>query len=289
MEQTKRGGILFNVFIIFIIQAGCAQAMAHGTVGNRMADVNHALEHDPEDARLYMERGRIHQEKQRWDEALADYGRAQLLDKNLHEVVYWTGMLWFERLEYPVAEQLLQKYVSLSDSPRGHTALGELYAQTGKPEMSAHHYDIAIKLDSTPSPGLYLQRARALMQAHPLSPSIGHLNGIVAGIDEGIARHGELATYLELLIELYDRNGEYRRALDTIARLPASLQTTPAWQLSKADLLFKSGDNKSATASYLAAIRAVEQLPEHRRNVKANVVVKQEARFALDRLESKLR
>jgi hypothetical protein len=124
------------------------------------------------------------------------------------------------------------------------------------------------------------------MQAHPLSPSAAHLNGIVAGVDEGIARHGELITYLELLIELYDRNGEYRRALDTVGRLPAGLQTTPAWQLSKADLLFKSGDNKSATASYLAAIEAVEQLPQHRRNVKANAAVKQEASLALERLES---
>lgn len=286
MKQLNFGSILLNVLAILVLLTMWAQAFAHGTVGNRMADVNHALEHDPDDARLYMERGRIHQEKQRWSEALADYDRARQLDKNLHEAVYWTGLLWFERLEYPVAEQLLQKYVSLTDSPQGHTALGELYMQTDKPELSAQHYDKAIKLDITPPPGLYLKRARALMQAQPVAPSAKYLKDIVTGIDEGIDRHGELATYLELLIELYDRNGDYRQALDTVARLPSSLRQSPAWQLRKAELQLKAGDKKSATTTYLEVIDAVERLPEHRRNVKANIEVKQEAQLALTKLES---
>lgn len=277
----------FDKLAFLVLLALCLDALAHGTVGNRMADVNHALEHSPNDAKLYLERGRIHQEKKRWEEALADYERARQLDKDLHAAVYWTGMLWFERQEYRAAEQLLQKYAGLSDSPQGHSALGELYMQTDKPEISAQHYDKAIKLDTDPPPGLYLMRARALMQAQPVASSAAYLNGIVAGIGEGIARHGELATYLELLIELYDRNGDYRRALDTVARLPESLRQAPAWQLSKAGLLIKAGDRKSAVTAYHDAIAAVERLPEHRRNVKANADVRQEAQVALERLESR--
>lgn len=281
------GMVLFYVLGILALMAVYVQASAHGTVGNRMDDVNHALEHDPRDAKLYLKRGRIHQEKQAWDRALADYERALQLDRKLHEVVYWQGMLHFERAEYEAAEQLFRKYTKFSDSPQGHIALGELYLQTARPEPAARHFGKAVRLDVNPAPVLYLKRARALRQARTAPLPAGYLNDIVAGIDEGIARHGELATYLEFLVELYEANGDYPRALATIERLPAKLRSTPAWRLSRAELLLKAGDRASAGAAYRAAIAAVEQLPEHRRNVKANAGVKQQAQLALHRLESK--
>lgn len=285
IKNILPGAILFYGLGMLALLAVCMQAAAHGTVGNRMDDVNHALEHDAHDAKLYLKRGRIHQEKQAWDRALADYERAQRLDQNLYEVGYWTGMLYFERQEYETAEQHFKRYIKLSDSPQGHIALGELYLQTGKPEQSARHYDKAIALDVNPAPVLYLKRARALQQARPAPLTAGYLNTVVTGIDEGIARHGGLATYLEFLVGLYEANGDCRRALDTIARLPESLRSSPAWQFTRAGLLLKSGDREAAGAAYQAAIAAVEQLPEHRRNVKANTAVKQQAQLALHRLD----
>lgn len=287
MKRLNFERILFHVFAIVALFAVCTQVMAHGTVGNRMDDVNHALEHSPNDAKLFLKRGRIHQEKKSWDKAMADYQRARQLDKDLHEVAYWTGMLYFEQRDYVTAERHLREYIKLSDSPLGHTALGELYLQAGKPKMSAIHYDKAVKLDINPPPGLYLKRARSLMLSHAVPLPGELLHSIVSGVDQGIARHGELVTYLELLIDLYGKNGDYRRALDTITRLPGNLQTAPVWRLSKADLLLKAGDKESAMTAYFAAIEAVEQLPAHRRNVKANAEVEQEARLALNRLEEK--
>jgi tetratricopeptide (TPR) repeat protein len=289
LQEAKKilsGTVLFHVLGMLALMAVCVQTAAHGTVGNRMDDVNHALEHDPKDAKLYLKRGRIHQEKQAWDKALADYERALQLDRKLHEVVYWKGMLHFERAEYGIAEQQFKKYIGLSDSPQGHIALGELYLQTARPELSARHYDQSVRLDVNPAPVLYLKRARALQQAQPAPLSAGYLNAIVAGIDEGIARHGELATYLEFLVGLYEANGDYARALATIERLHGKLRSTPAWQLVRAELLLKAGDKESAAAAYQAAITAVEQLPDHRSNVKANAEVKQQAQLALHRLES---
>lgn len=284
MKRPNFEEILINIFAVVALCMFCAQAMAHGTVGNRMDDVNHALEHSPNDARLFLKRGRIHQEKRSWAKAMADYERARQLDKDLHEVVYWTGMLYFEQQDHATAERHLWEYIKLSDSPLGHTALGELYLQTGKFKMSALHYDKAIKLDVNPPPGLFLKRARSLMRANTVPLPAELLHSVVAGIDQGIARHGEMVTYLELLVDLYDRNGDYRRAVDTIGRLPESLQTAPTWQLRKADLLLKAGDEKLAATVYLKTIEAVEQLPEYRRNVKANAKVEQQARLALDRL-----
>lgn len=285
MKQPDFRQALFDTFAIVALFILSTQAMAHGTAASRLENVNHALEHHPGDAGLFLKRGRIYQEEKLWDKAMADYEQARQLDKNLQELDYWTGTLYLERRDYPAAERYLQEYIKLSGSPLGHGALAELYAQTGRFKMSALHYDKAIKLDDNPPPGLYLKRARVLMRIHasPMLPEL--LNSIVTGIDQGIARHGELVTYLELLIELYEDNGDYRRALDTFARLPESLQATPAWRLTRADLLLKAGDENAAALEYAAAIEAVERLPEHRRNVNANAEVKQRAVLALNRLE----
>lgn len=285
MKQPDFRQIPFDTFAIVALFILCTQAMAHGTAGSRLENVNHALEHRPGDAGLFLKRGRIYQEEKLWDKAMADYKQARQLDKNLHEVDYWTGMLYFEQRDYAVAERYLREYIKLSDSPLGQSALGDLYAQTGSFRMSAIHYDKAIKLDANPPPGLYLKRARVLMKAHapPIPPEL--LNSIVTGIDRGIARHGELVAYLQLLIELYENNGDYRRALDTFARLPENIQAAPTWQLTRADLLLKAGDKNAAALGYAAAIEAVKRLPEHRRNVNANMEVKQRAVLALNLLE----
>jgi predicted Zn-dependent protease len=158
--------------------------------------------------------------------------------------------------------------------------------QTGRPAIAAVHYDKSIVLDVNPTPGLYLKRARALMQARPAPLPPQELDGIVAGIDRGIARHGELVTYLELLIELYAANGGHRRALDTIARLPERVRTTPVWQMRRAELLLQAGEKESAAVAYHAVIEAVEQLPPYRRDVKANTDARQQAQLALQRLDS---
>lgn len=275
----------FNIIFIFVLFSSIKPAMPHGTADSRMDEVNHALQHHPKSARLYLKRGRIHQERQNTDKAMADYQHARQLDKNLHETIYWIGMLNLEEQNYSSAEKHLQEYIHLSNSPLGHISLADLYKLTGKYALASKHYDTAIQLDDNPPPSLFLDRAETLAQTHPLPLPVKLIGTVVSGIQQGMARHGELATYLEFLIHMYQNNGDYHHALSTITRLPKNLRATPLWQFKKADLLLKNGDKKLAEEAYHAAIDSVEKLPEHRRNVKAVSDVYQKAQLALNRLQ----
>lgn len=267
------GYLLLSIITFFYT----SMALAHGTIGSRLDNLEHQLEESPNDAHLYLARGRLYQERHNQAAALLDYQRAENIDPRLYAVQYWRGLLYLEHGFLDDALTTLNQYVQLTDAAKGYAALAKVYWQQHAFRLSANAWDKAIAKDGNASPAMYHQRAQALMQLQALPYSKSLLAEIVAGIEAGIVKQGPLSSYLTLLVDVFSRNHHYQAALVTLERLPTNLLTSPQWKVKKAEMLALMGHKDEALKAYEETLVTLDSLPIHKQTLNINLKIKQQA------------
>ncbi|MCL1126241.1 tetratricopeptide repeat protein [Shewanella surugensis] len=257
--------------------------LAHGTSGSRLDNLEHQLAITPNDATLYLARGRLYQERHNMKAALMDYRQAVKIDPDLHAVKYWQGLLYLEQGGYDDAVKTLSQYVTLTDSSKGYAALAKVYWQQNAFRTSVDAWDKAIAKETNASPAMYHQRAQALMQTQALPYSKALLAEIVAGIEVGIVKQGPISSYLTLLVDVFSRNDQHQAALVTLARLPPDLLASPQWKVKKAEMLALIGNREEAIKAYEETLVTLDRLPVYKKNLTINQAIKQQAMAGLAR------
>ncbi|WP_298772807.1 hypothetical protein [uncultured Shewanella sp.] len=273
MSQWSRRGVLLLCFSVFTYSSSL---LAHGTSISRLEQLQHELSHHPNDANLYIARGRLYQERHEMHLAFEDYQRAAKLKPHWPDVQYWLGLLYLEQEKYSLALTSLNQYTVRSNAAKGHAVLARLYAQQKAFRLSANAWNEAIVKDGNPSPAMYHERALALMKMQTLPYSSALLAEIVMGLEAGMAQHGPIASYLTLLVDIYERNQLYQKALMTLERLPSNLLKSPKWKVKKAKMLALAGEQEKAIKVYQEALMALDILPRDKQALSINKVMKKQ-------------
>lgn len=240
-------------------------AVAHGDLDVQIEAVTRQLENSPHKAELYLKRGELHRAHQDYDAALADYERAATLNPELGTLDLVRGKALLEAGWSRSATAVLDRFLTRHpDHAEGLTTRARARVRSGEPLAAADDYRLAIEHGSRPTPSLYVERARALAQA-----GSNHVQEAIRSLDEGIRKIGPLVVLELEAIDLEVELQEYEAALRRVDRAAAQSARQESWLAKRGDILKAAGRSDEARAAFQAALRALQQLPPHRRNVPA--------------------
>ncbi len=232
----------------------------------------------PADARLYLQRAELHRLDRNWDDALGDYGTARRLSPGLQVLSFHEGRTWLDAGKPLKAKPLLDQFLAIEP---GHTGAllvrSRILAEIGYPVAAAEDLREALSQMRSPSPDVYLERARLLASAGG-----HHVDESLRTIEEGISELGPLVTLIQFAVVLESDRGRHLEALDYMNRLPSRVRRQPHWLKRRGDALHKAGRIMDARDTYRAALTQIERLPKSRRYVKVMVELESSLRELLE-------
>jgi tetratricopeptide (TPR) repeat protein len=262
-------------------------APAHGTLHEQIAELDRRLAADPDNAELLLRRGDLYRRHREWTKSLADLDRAAELAPHRVEVHLLRGRTFLDsdRPQPAVAE--LERYLELIGEKPEHrnrraSALllqGKAFRQLGRQLDAAACFRRAVDLAERPGPQAFLDCARAFDAAGD-----EHLAAALGCLDDGLRRLGPVVSLERAAIELELRRGRFDGALARIDRLAGLSPRREPWLVERGEVLELAGRSREAREAFLAARRAIAELPTGRRRSRAVADLEQRIAAGLARL-----
>jgi tetratricopeptide (TPR) repeat protein len=251
------------------------RARGHADLLLLIDGVSKQIKADPKKADLYLLRGELYRTHADWKSAERDYDRAAQLDSKLAAVELARGKLLFESGRIAEARSKLDRY--LVGQPNDVDALvtrAQLLAKLGEYPGAAADYTRAISRSTTPTPGYFLERAKA-------QAAEGDLANAVQGLDEGLKRLGQLVALQLYAIELECVCQRFDEALIRLETISARSERKEKWLARRGEILLLAKRAEEAQASFTAALDSIESLPSRLRSTPAMVELKKRVGEAL--------
>ncbi len=251
---------------------------AHGDLLERITAVTRSIQESPRSGALYLQRGQLHRQHEELSEAIADFYKALELEPTLELARLGLGRAFLESGCPKAALPELENF--LSQHPKNPEAL-VLRAQAQRAvknyPASVSDYTAALAVASTPTPGLFLERAEVLLLQ-------GKLREAIAGLDEGVARLGHAPALERKAVELEESRNDYAAALRRLDEQVARAPRKEFLLYERALLLEKDRRFSEASKSASEAVTALETLPPGRRAAPALKELTQNLQKLLNRL-----
>ncbi len=278
--RCRAAALAFGVWLGFAV---APPALAHVALEEQIGDLTHRIQHQPDDASLYLRRGELHRIRQEWASALSDYETAQRLDPEMASVDLCLGLLLLETDRPAQARGALDRFLSRRpDHAEGLAFRARSLEMLGDHLAAAADLTRAIERSAPPErprPEYYLDRARAIMAAGD-----AHMDEALRGLDAGLERLGEPVTLALSAIELEVKAGRYDAALARVDRIATRAARKENWLSRRAEILELAGRLDEARRCHEQTLEAIESLPSARRGAVAVLDLESSARAALRRL-----
>ncbi len=269
--------LLTSLFCLVTI----SRALAHGDLHEQIQEVSKLLKNDPRNAMLYHKRGELHRAHAEYPEALKDYAEAEKITPSLDVIFLSRGRALYEFTKFNEALGPLNTF--LSRQP-GHVSArwvrGQVYARLNQREDAEEDFRQAIESGSETSPDQFIERSQNLGQA-------GYNEKALIVIKEGIKRLGPLITLemeaLELELSLKDHGAAHQR----IDVLLENAERKETYLVRKAEIFDQMNDKRQSQEWYTKALKAIAELPERQRNLKATSALENKIRIRLTDKEQK--
>ncbi|HEY0550729.1 MAG TPA: tetratricopeptide repeat protein [Verrucomicrobiae bacterium] len=252
-----------------------ANAFGHGDVHDRIVAFTAQIAQTPTNASLYFQRADLYRVDGDWTNALIDLNHVARLDRSIKRVDYMRGLVQHEANQPQAALAPLNRY--LADKPpdgEAYTVRARVLAKLGRHGGAVDDYTTAIKISSTASPELFIERSASLR-------AMGKLDEAVRGLDEGIRKLGPLVTFELPAVDLELALKNYDAALARIDAVTARLQRKETWLVRRAEILRAAGREDEAKKNYYAALEAIDRLPPAHRGTRMMLELEARIRTAL--------
>ena len=250
-------------------------ASAHPGQHEQLARMTRAIEDNPGQQALYIQRGMIYSRGGQFDQALADYARAEQLGPPV-AVAYALGVFHYRRGEYSRAIDYLGSYIEQFPTAaaaydyraRAHRAAGDRVGAVADLELY-------FQLHASPQPGHYLSAAAMLQE-------MGETGAALDTLDRGLDKLGLTPQLQRRAVQLELARGQPDNAIARQETLRIPLKESPGWKLEMAELLLAAGRDGAAMELLLALETELGEL----RPTPARAAMQQQARALLLQLES---
>jgi Tfp pilus assembly protein PilF len=258
-----------------LLLAVAGPALTHQGQQTQLEQINHRIEQQPDSQELYRQRGRIYTEIGAFEQARADFEKAEILGP-AGPVAFDFGMLCYEMGDHACARQHMDRYIKTYP---GHVAAYEYRARIAR---DAGDYPSALadlerffELQASPTPGLYISASRLYEE---LDEPVGGL----AILDGGIDRLGMNPQLQRRAIEIELTLGHTGAAVKRWQSCRDVLKASVPWQVEMARLLIF--DDQAGPAGEL--LRVAEKELKELRPTPARIKIGEEIRSLQKQLQA---
>ena len=250
-------------------------AFAHGDLHPRILEITGQIQRAPTNALLYFQRAELYRIDGDFTNALTDLNTVARLDRSLKRVDFLRGQVQLDAGQPQSALTPLNRY--LADQPsdsEAYTVRARVLAKLERPAAAIEDFTTAIKLSTTPSPELFIERAAAWRV-------LGQPQEALRGLDEGIRRLGPIVT---LQLPAMDAELALKKTDAALARtdtVMARLQRKETWFVRRAEILRGAGREAEARTNYFAALEAINRLPPAHRGTRMTLELESRIRASL--------
>ncbi len=265
-------------FLVSFVQLRLA--VAHAPVEERIEALTKMIEKDQKNADLFLKRGELYSSHEEWSAAVVDFERASELNPDLAAVDMYLGRMFLASGRPVQSEEALKRFLlQVPNHAEARVTLAMALVQLGRRMEAVEEYTRAIKLCPSPSPRLYLERAKTL-----IDEGDGYVDEALRGLDEGIQKLGPAITLQLYAIDLELKKNQFDAALVRLEHITAKASRKETWLARKGDILEKAGRADQALVAFASALVAIQKLPAHRQSTQAMTQLKARVIEAQNRL-----
>jgi tetratricopeptide (TPR) repeat protein len=260
---------------VFLLVAGLA--WAHPELESQIESLTQQIASNPDspaNVNRYIRRGELHRLHKEWDDAIADYDKAQSLKPALSpEIKICRGQLEYDRGDYSKALVHLDEYLETNQRNDQAFALrASVWKELGRPAEAAQDLESAFTLN--PNVDYCLNRTDFL-------ESDGQDKQALTAVRAGLKSLGDLQVLEEKALDLEVKQGLWPDALKRVNRLLARAARKERL-LEKLGDIYKAQDKlEPAKTAWTKALAALDRLPESQAGTDAMAELR-------DRLKTKL-
>lgn len=241
-------------------------AWAHGPVHELIIEVSAQIKADPQNARLYLQRGEYYRLDKDFDASYADLLFAERLDSTLRlEVAFHRAQLFSEQ-RFPQSG-LVYINTFLAHNPAHVKALitrAGIYKQLGKDSLAVLDFSQALAYAKEPRPHHFLEIAQATLRTDSTD-----YDGACHWLEQGEKALGFNIVLRSYAIEIDRQAKAWDPALAKVDDIILRLPRHEKWLLYKAELLEEAGRIPAAITYYQATLTAIDNLPRRMRATRA--------------------
>ena len=238
-----------------VLSVWASPGAAHPADEQTLAYYSGQVAAQPENQRVYIQRGIAYSNSGQYQLALDDFARAtQLGDPSV--VDFHIGVVHFRQGDFPAALRHFDQ--SLAHSPQLATILdyrARTLMELNDTAGASHSMRQFIRLRQNVNAEHYLMLAELL--ANGPAPA---RDTAISILDQGIDHLGLIPSLQKTAISLLVSDHQYSEALRRHDTLERSLGNSPQWMSDKADLLAGSGDAAEANRYYRLALATLQNL-----------------------------
>lgn len=237
---------LLTLCLLFLWPASIGYA--HPGAHDKLVYINRQLKEKPNDQQLYIQRGATYSNDGQFDNALADFRKAETLGNPL-AVAFELGVLHYRQGKFEQARTYFDAW--LQRSPTHAPALehrARLLRDAGDFEASLADYNALFALQQRSDPGNYISAAKMLAELDD--------EGLAAAIDmldSGMQQLGLAPQLQRYAIELELKRQHTANAIARLASLEPVLGKSPDWKTDMGELLLLAGKKAEAQKLFSAA------------------------------------
>ncbi len=274
MSKTR-----YLCFLLILPSILCKPVIAHTSIQQKITVLTELIEQSPNNAKLFLARGELYRVHKDWSKAMLDFDRASKFDTADSEVDFYVGRMLLESNKLAKAEEVLKSFLKrVPDHSGARIIHARALLKLGRGVEAAEEYTHAIELHSNPGPGLYLERAKAL-----IDDGDANVNKALDGLDEGVQKLGQLVSLQLFAIDLELKNKRFNDALCRLEKITEQSSRKETYLTRRGEILEKAGRIDEGYEAYNNALSAIRGLPINQQKTQVIMQLKTRVLDALDR------
>lgn len=229
--------------------------LPHPGAHDKLVYINKQLELKPQDQQLYIHRGSTYSNDGQFDNALADFRKAETLGNPL-AVAFELGVLHYRQAKFDAARSYFDAW--LQRSPKHAPALeyrARLLRDAGDFKASLADYKVLFALQKRSDPGNYISAAKMLAELDDEG-----LASAIDMLDQGMQQLGLAPQLQRYAIELELQRKQTAKAIARLGSLQPMLGKSPDWKTDMGELLLLAGKKAEARELFNAATNQLATL-----------------------------
>jgi tetratricopeptide (TPR) repeat protein len=263
----------FAALLLFFATTG----FCHDELAEQRHKITLQIQRAPNRAELYFQRAELYRADAHWKQAESDYKKAKKLAPDMAATDLGLGLLYLNTRRYNESKEALDRFISHKpDHAEARVARGQVLSKLGTRIAAIAEYSKALTL--RPDPEIYIERSKLLVAENRVHEAL-------KGLDEGIRRLGPIVTMELFAIDLEIQLKRYDQALRRVDRIADQSERKEAWLARKGEILVQASRKDQARAAYVSALKAIENLPQARKNNRYTLDLEQRIRQAIEQLK----